>query len=85
MILRINAGPTNWLSILKGFNDSDILPIGGGKYGVWLGSCLAIPIGLASAQCLGSTVSEILAIPLQPNSSVLGLIPVRGIQKDSSS
>lgn len=40
-------------SILNGLSEKLILPIGGGRYGLWLGSVLASPTLLISALSLG--------------------------------
>ena len=48
--IRLKEKHTN---ILRGFNEKLNLPIGGGKNGLALGSCLASPTLLRSAIALG--------------------------------
>lgn len=40
--LRTTPGPTSWESIVNGFNENFILPLGGGKLGELFGSDLPI-------------------------------------------
>jgi len=47
--LRRTSGLTSWASIEKGFHEREILPTGGAKYGLMLGSERSVPTLFFSA------------------------------------